>query len=205
MNNSKADSISVLNSILLLSDYQENFLKEIKSGDKNDITNSAVASAQAANILHVPVILTAINPELNGKFIREISDIPLQEIILRHACIDALEDKNILKAIRKRGREKLIIGGLYTSGCISETAIHGINEGFDVYCLTDACGDISNEAHVTGMQKILAAGATPITWMALTTEWMNGGADTSEREESFGKYGAMLSYLSKQISNTISS
>lgn len=96
--------------------------------------------------------------------------------------------------------KKLIIAGLYTSKNFIETAVHGRREGYDVFGLIDACGDISREDHNSGVHNMLKAGVTPITWMSLTSEWMNGWADPSKAEfteEVFGKYNAMLTYLAR--------
>ena len=104
------------------------------------------------------------------------------------------------RIIRKLNREKLIISGLWTSESFAETAIHAIDYGYDVYGLIDACGDTSQERHNYGVHRMLKAGVTPITWMSLASEWMNGWAEPadSDSEEMAGKYTAMLSYLSRQ-------
>jgi nicotinamidase-related amidase len=202
MENINSDFITVINSMLLLVNYQGKKLMNIGSGDKEEITNAAIASAKAAGILKVPVILTSSDAKENGEFIRGITDIfPKAEVIQRNSeCIDALDDDKVLKQIRKPGREKLIISGLWTSDCFAETAIHAIKEGFDVFGLIDACGDITQERHNYGIHRMLKSGVTPITWMSLASEWMNGWSDPSEgelSEEIFGKYNAMMSYLSK--------
>lgn len=203
MENSKTDFITVINSILVLIDYQNNMLKVVESGDRTKIKNAAVAAAKAARILHVPVVLTAINPKINGEFIKELADLfPKQEIINRSLpYLDAFEDEKVRYTIRKSGRGKLIVSGLWTSKSFANTAIHGIREGLDVYGLIDAGGDETLDAHNSGIQRMLEAGVTPITWMSLTGEWMNGGANQADGEstnELYGKYSAMLSYLSKQ-------
>lgn len=201
MEDSQMDFISVINSLLLLVDYQEKMIGRIESGDRSEIKNAVMASAKAASILNVPVILTSADNDVNGDFLHELSVIfPRQEVINRKSNHpSALNDERVMTAIRRSGREKLIISGLWTSESFSETAVHAIREGYDVFGLIDACGDISHERHNYGLHRMLKAGVTPITWMSLATEWMNGWVDPAEElsEETFGKYNAMLSYLSK--------
>lgn len=202
MENTHSDYISVINSLLLIVDYQSLLLSEIKSADQCEIKAAAVASAKAASILSVPVVLTSRNENEYGKFISEITDLfPGREIIKRNRnSINALEDERVLNDLRKHNRDKLIITGILTSESFSETAAHAITQGFDVYGLIDACGDTSVERHNYGVQRMLKAGLTPITWMSLASEWMNGWADPAIGEmtrEAFGKYNVMLSYLSR--------
>jgi len=45
---------------------------------------------------------------------------------------------------------------------------HG--EGYDVYVVTDASGGVSVEAHDMAIRRLVAAGAQPITWLAMAGE-----------------------------------
>lgn len=201
MGNTQTDFISVINSLLLFVDYQENLISGIHSSDKESIKTAAVSSAKAAVLLNVPVILTSVDAEENGAYYNEIRKIfPDQEILSRqNGNRDAFTDNSVIKAIRRRCREKLIIAGLWTSGSLAETALHAVREGYDVFGLVDACGDISQERHNYGIHRMLKAGITPITWLALASEWMNGWspAEGDITDEMYGKYNIMLSNLSK--------
>ncbi len=201
MESAQTDFISVINSLLLLVDYKSDMLSEVKSGDRDTIRNAVLASAKAAAMLNVPVIVTVTGTYINDKFLNDISGIlPKHDPIYRtHGTDDALADESVKQAIRKYGRAKLIIGGLWTSHSFAETALRAISEGFDVFGLIDATGDISSEKHNYGIHRALKAGLTPITWMSLASEWMHGWSEPAEVEDSdiSGKYNAMLSYLSK--------
>ena len=153
MENSKLEFLSTKNSILLLVDYQPSMFKGIESGNRTTIKNSAVAAAKAEGILDVPVVLTSIWPEGNGAFVKEITELfPKPEVIARKILgFDALEEETVLNAVKKSGRKKLIVSGLWTSMCFAYTAIHGIREGYDVYGLIDAAGDASPDAHAYGV------------------------------------------------------
>jgi nicotinamidase-related amidase len=79
-----------------------------------------------------------------------------------------------------------------------ETALGASELGYDVYGLMDAAGDTSPERHNYGVQRMLRSGITPLTWMSLASEWMNGWAAPAESfAEETGKYSAILSYLSR--------
>ena len=197
MENSKLEFLTAKNSILLLVDYQPSMFKGIGSGNRTTIKNSAVAAAKAASILDVPVVLTSIWPEGNGEFIKEITEMfPKSKVIARkNVGFDAFEEGAVLKAIKKSGRKKLIVSGLWTSMCFAYTAIHGIREELDVYGLIDAGGDASIDAHTYGVQRMIQAGVVPMTWMPLVSEWMHDWANPKVEElkkEVYGKFDAVL-------------
>lgn len=198
MESAQTDFISVLNSMLLLVDYNTDMLAQVTSGDKRSIKDAAIASAKAASILNVPVVLTS--SERNRDYIKEIRELfPKHEVLVRNSFgANALSDENVRFKLRKYGREKLVIAGLWTSESFAETALGAIKEGYDVFGLIDACGDTSIERHNFGVHRMLKAGLNPITWMSLASEWMNGWADPMENDsdEVTGKYNFMLSHLS---------
>lgn len=171
--------------------------KGVGSGDRNGIANSAIAAAKAAKILNVPTVLTSIWPGGNGEFIKDITDLfPGQEVITRKVPgFDAFEDDRVLQAVKKTGRKKLVVSGLWTSMCFAYTALHGLLEGFDVYGLIDAGGDASPEAHNYAIQRMLQAGVVPLTWMPLVSEWMHDWANPKADElkkEVYGRYDVVL-------------
>jgi nicotinamidase-related amidase len=202
MENAQSDFISVINSLLLIVDYQTAILGEIESGEQNEIKTAALATAKAASILNVPVVMTSRNESEYGRILSEIKDFfPGREVISRKdSAVNAFDDEKVLQQVRKHNRDKLIITGIPTSEGLTETASMAVREGYDVYVLIDACGDKSGERHNYGVQRMLKAGVTPITWMSLASEWMNGWADPvigEMNQEAFGKYNVMLSYLSR--------
>jgi nicotinamidase-related amidase len=197
MNKSNLELLTPSNSVLLLVDYQPAMFKGIGSGDRTYIKNNAVAVAKAANILDVPTVLTAIHPEGNGDFIKEIGDLfPTIEVISRKIpSFDAFEEREVLEAVKATGHTKIIISGLWTSMCFSFTALHGLREGLDVYGLIDAAGDATIDAHKYGVKRMTQAGVIPITWETLTSEWMHNWNNPKAADlmrEVYSKYDAML-------------
>lgn len=70
---------------------------------------------------------------------------------------------NAHKAITGKNKKKLVLAGLWTSVCIVGPALSAIEEGYEVYVITDASGDISKEAHDQAVTRMVQAGAHPIT------------------------------------------
>jgi nicotinamidase-related amidase len=145
----KLELLTDKNSALVLVDYQPSMFKSVSSGDKTIIKNAAIGAAKAASILGVPVVLSSINPKSLGEFIPEIAKIfTNQEVFARKIpSFDAFEDESTTNAVKKIGRKKLVISGLWTSMCFAYTALHALNEEYEVYGLIDAAGDSTLDAH----------------------------------------------------------
>ncbi|MDE2461860.1 MAG: isochorismatase family protein [Gammaproteobacteria bacterium] len=197
MTDSKLELLTPQNSVLLLVDYQPAMFRGVGSGDRSAIHDSAVAAAKAAKILGVPTVLTSIYPQGNGEFIKDISSLFTGgEVIARKLPgFDAFEDERVLQAVKKTGRKKVVLSGLWTSMCFAFTALHALREGFDAYGLIDAGGDASLDAHNYGVERMLQAGAVPMTWMPLVSEWMHDWANPKAgelKQEVYGRYDVML-------------
>ncbi len=195
--NSKLKLLTDKNSLLVLVDYQSAMFRGVGSGDRTIIKNAAVGAAKTAKILNIPVVLSSINPKLNGKVIKEITDLfPKQEVFARKMpSFDAFEDKGTSDAIKKTGRKKIVISGLWTSMCFAFTALHALREGYDVYGLVEAAGDSTYDAHKYGIKRMLQAGVIPVTLVQLTSEWMHDWGNPKAGElmkEVYSKFDAML-------------
>ncbi|ABS55655.1 isochorismatase hydrolase [Methanoregula boonei 6A8] len=191
--------LSDKNSMLVLVDYQSTMFKGVASGDKTIIRNAAFCAAKAAQILSVPVVLSAINPPSNGEFMPEITALfPGQEAFARKVPgFDAFEDEKTWNAAKKTGRKKMVISGLWTSMCFAYTALHALREGYEVYGLMDAAGDSTRDAHTYGIRRMIQAGVIPITVESLVSEWMHDWTNPKVPElikEVYSHYGYMIGF-----------
>ena len=50
------------------------------------------------------------------------------------------------------------------------TALDALREGYEVYPVVDAIGGTSVEAHRAGLERVIQAGARPISWVSLACE-----------------------------------
>jgi nicotinamidase-related amidase len=193
----KLELLTDKNSVLALIDYQPSMFKGVASGDKTIIRNAAFCAAKAASILGIPVVLSTINPKFNGEFLSEITSLfPGQEVFARKVpSFDAFEDERNWNALKKTGRKKLVISGLWTSMCFAYSALHAVKGGFDVYGLMDAAGDSTPDAHKYGVKRMLQAGVIPITLESLVSEWMHDWNNPKAGElvkEVYSRYGYMI-------------
>ncbi len=195
----KLELLTPKNSMLLLVDFQPSMFRGVGSNDKALIKAAAIDIARAAKILDIPVVLSSIHPDLNGVFIKEVTDLfPNVEVHARKMpSFDALEDQATLKAIQQTGRRKIVMAGLWTSMCFAFTSIHAVKDEYEVYGLMDAAGDSTPEAHKFGIKRMLQIGIVPVTTEAVVSEWMHDWDNPKSRdlvEDVFVNYGAMIGW-----------
>src|SRR5882757_753544 len=165
-------------SVLLLIDHQAFQFSNLHSHEPTLIINNVVGLAKAAKAFKVPTILTTVTEERGGYLLKGIQDVfPTQKPINR-TFINTWEDRRVVEAVKKTGRKKLVIAALWSEMCLAMPAIHSMGDGFDVYVVTDASGGVTVEAHDMAIRRVVAAGAQPITWLAMAGELQRDWART---------------------------
>lgn len=170
-------------SVLVLIDHQPFQLTNVNSHDPQAVVNNTTALAKAAKAFNVPTILTSVVAARGGVLFKHITDVfPGQEVIDR-TTLNTWEDPRCVDLVKATGRKQLIIAGLYTEICVAMPVIQALGEGWDVTVVTDACGGVSVEAHQVAIQRMIAAGANVMTWLALASEWQRDWARTEHIAE----------------------
>ncbi|MEJ1130019.1 hydrolase [Variovorax sp. CCNWLW225] len=163
-------------SVLVLIDHQPYQLANLNSHEPQMVVNNAAGLAKAAKAFDVPTILTSVVAGRGGLLFPQITEVfPGQEVIDR-TLINTWEDKKVVDAVKATGRKQLIIAGLWTEVCVAMPVIQALGEGWDVTVVTDASGAVSVEAHEVAIQRMIAAGANMMTWLAVAAEWQRDWA-----------------------------
>src|SRR6202047_1433727 len=165
-------------SILVLIDHQPYQFANLNSHEPATIVNNVIALAKTAKVFNVPTILTTVIEERGGHLIRGLQDVFPEQKPINRTFINTWQDPRVVEAVKKTGRKKLILAALWTEICLAMPAIQAQGEGFDVYAVTDASGGVSVEAHDMAVRRMVQAGVTPITWIALSGEWQRDWART---------------------------
>jgi nicotinamidase-related amidase len=147
------------------------------------VINNVTALAKTAKAFGIPTILTTVTEERGGVIFKQVQAVSPDQKPINRTFINAWEDRRVVEAVKKTGRKKLVIAALYTEMCLAMPAIHAMGDGYDVYVVTDASGGVSPEAHDMGIRRIVAAGAQPITWLALVGELQRDWARTEHLGE----------------------
>ena len=163
--------------------------------------NNVVALAKTAKVFGVPTILTTVLEERGGHIIRGIQDVFPDQKPIDRTFINAWQDPRFVEAVKKTGRKKLVIAALWTEVCLVFPALEALAEGFEVYFVTDASGGTSKEAHDMAVQRLIQAGAVPVTWQQVLLEYQRDWARKETYDgtieiakEHSGAYGMGVEY-----------
>ena len=171
-------------------------------------TNVAIVSG-ASKIFNVPTIVTTVAEEsFSGPVFPEVEEFyPMATSgYIDRTTMNTWEDENAYKAITGTKKQKIVLAGLWTGVCIVGPALSAIDEGYEVYVITDACGDVSKEAHERAIQRMIQVGAKPITSIQYLLELQRDWA----REETYvpvtnlmkkygGSYGIGIHYAHNML------
>jgi len=175
-------------SVLILIDHQPFQFANLHSHEPTMIVNNVIALAKTAKIFNLPTILTTVLEDRGGKLVKGLQDVFPEQKPIDRTWINAWEDPRVVDAVKKTGRNKLIMAALWSEICLAMPAIQAAGEGYEVYAVTDASGGVSAEAHEMAIRRMVMAGVVPITWMAVAGELQRDWA----REEQAKAVGGMF-------------
>src|SRR3982075_122355 len=166
------------NCAVLLIDPQPSQLANVNSHDPTLVINNVTALAKTAKAYGVPTILTTINSKRGGEMFQQVQAVFPDQKPIDRTFINSWEDRRVVEAVKATGRKKLVIAALWSEMCLAQPAIHAMGDGYDVYAVTDASGGVTPEAHDMAIRRLVAAGAQPITWLAMAGELQRDWART---------------------------
>jgi nicotinamidase-related amidase len=167
------------NCALILIDHQPFQFAGLRSHDTQTIINNVVGLAKAAKIFGVPTLFTTVVEDKGGYLIKQLQDVFPEQKPIDRTFINTWEDERVVAWVRKTGKKKIVMAALWTEICLSMPVIHALGEGYEVYIVTDASGGVSVEAHEMAIQRMVQAGAVPITWTVFGSELQRDWARTA--------------------------
>jgi nicotinamidase-related amidase len=167
------------NCVLILIDHQPFQFAGLRSHDTQTIINNVVGLAKSAKAFDVPTLLTTVVEERGGYLIKPLQDIFPEQKPLDRTFINTWEDPRVVNWVKETGRKKIVMAALWTEICLAMPVIHALGQGYEVYIVTDASGGVSVEAHEMAIQRMVQAGAVPITWTVLASELQRDWARTA--------------------------
>ncbi|RZJ69396.1 hydrolase [Flavobacterium sp.] len=199
-----ASLINPTNHTLVLIDHEGQMAFATASIPIDQLRNNVALVAGASKIFNVPTVVTTVaEHSFSGPVFREIEEVYPQKTsnYIDRTTMNTWEDVNAYKAITGKGKKKLVFAGLWTGVCIVGPTLSAISEGYDVYVITDACGDVSKEAHDMAIARMIQAGAHPMTslqyLLELQRDWSRQEtykAVTDLAKKYGGAYGVGIQY-----------
>ena len=187
---------------LMMIDLQPQMAFSTHSIDAITLRNNAALVASAAAGFGVSTILTTVAEKtFSGPMFDEIKNAFPEHGMLDRTSMNSWEDASVIEEVNKIGKPRIVLSGLWTSVCVVGPALSAIEQGFQVYVIADACGDVSMEAHNRAMDRMVQAGAQPMTslqyLLELQRDWGRTdsyGITTGIAKKFGGAYGLGIIY-----------
>lgn len=167
------------NCALTLIDYQPAMYFGVQSHDRISIMHNATILAKTTKLFKIPTVLSTVaSQSFSGPLEPALANLFKGQEIIDRTSINAWVDVKFQKAVQATKRKKIVVAGLWTEACVLFPTLNMLEKGYEVYIATDACGDISVEAHERSIQRMIQAGAVPITSLQflfeLQQDWARG-------------------------------
>ncbi|WP_165820311.1 hydrolase [Microvirga sp. KLBC 81] len=172
---------------LILIDFQSQMSFATKSIDAVNLRTNAALISQAAAGFKVPTILTTVaEKSFSGPMFSEITEAFPGQKLLDRTSMNTWEDAAVIEEVNRIGKDRLVFAGLWTSVCIVGPTLSALDQGFEVYVVTDACGDVSTEAHERAVERMIQAGVRPMTSLQYLLELQRDWARTETYDMTTG-------------------
>jgi len=187
---------------LILIDHQSQMAFATHSIDMTSLrTNTALVAHAAAGFGVSTIVTTVAEKSFSGPVFDEIKEALPDVEVTDRTSMNAWEDANVIARVNALGKDRLVLAGLWTGVCIAGPALSALAQGYEVYVITDASGDVSVEAHDRAIDRMVQAGAQLMTslqyLLELQRDWARSetyGLTTGIAKKYGGAYGLGIIY-----------
>ena len=149
------------NTLLVVVDMQEPFLRGIH--DRERLIGNVQLLIRSAALLNVPVLPTVQYAERMGGVVPEITQafpdaacVPVDKI-----CFSCAGAEGFLEETASFGRQQVLLCGVETHICVSQTALDLVAQGYQVHVAADAVSARLLEKHKLGMERMRDSSVLP--------------------------------------------
>ena len=157
-------------SVLVVIDVQERLVPAVQAPART-LRNTQTLLA-AARECAVPVILTEQYPEGLGSTVPEIAAAAAGAAIIPKMHFSCMEEEGFAEAFRALGRKQAVLVGMEAHICVVQTAASLLEEGYDVFVVSDATASRTLESEQACLARMTASGAHVVTTEMVVFEWL---------------------------------
>ena len=184
MNNPLLDPFTPANTTIMMVDYSVGFVNTCRSHNTTEhITNTVALAKTALGLRSGLVVNLGHGQKPYPQLVKALGNHP---VIYRGGEYNALDAPNVLDAVKKLGRKRLAIAGISTDGCVIQTVMGALRLGYTVAIVEDATAGLTREAHDISVRRMVQAGAIPVSWLALATEFQMNWENKDTAQAYFG-------------------
>ena len=164
---------------LLMVDHQAGLLSLVRDFSQDEFKNNVMALADIGQFFNLPTILTtSFEDGPNGPMVPELKEAFADSpYIARPGQVNAWDNEDFVQAIKDTGKKQLLIAGVVTEVCVAFPALSALEEGYEVFVVTDASGTFNQTTRDAAWDRMSQAGAQLMSWFGVGCElhrdWRN--------------------------------
>ena len=165
---------------LLLIDTQQRLMPAMAAGDS--VLARCTILIEAALALKIPVTASQQYPEGLGPLVPELGDLVDPRNCFDKMAFSCFEDQSITYHIKGQVRSQLILVGVESHVCVLQSALGGLNAGYDVFVVEDAIGSRKESDRNRAVIRMTQAGCHVVTSEMALFEWLGDARHEKFRE-----------------------
>lgn len=173
--------------VLVIVDIQQRLAAAMKR--REDVVENTLKIARATSLVGAPILVTLQNPEALGGGVGEL-ETALDALQAHGATVKRVDktafcccrEESFLGALASTGRDQVVIAGMETHICVTQTAIALAESGKSVHVAADACCSRHTMDHDIALARLRAAGIVVTTSEAVMYEAVERAATDEFRE-----------------------
>ena len=179
--------------VVLLIDLEAGIADKPLTVPTKELRKGVGALCKLAALFAIPVVVSGLkNPNgSDAKFLPEVGEALGNFAIHYRTSADSLENPAIKAAVEATGRKTLLIGGTVTEIAVQMAALSAIEQGYRVYIVVDAAAGVSPRTEQAAFHRLLQAGATTTSAVALSLE-IAGDFEQPKGEQAYKILGALM-------------
>ncbi len=179
--------------MVLLIDLEAGIADKPLTVPYKELRKGVGALCKIATLFAIPVVISGLkNPNgSDAQFLPEIGEALGKYAVHYRTSADSLQNADIKAALESTGRKTLLIGGTVTEIAVQMAALSAIELGYRVYIVVDAAAGVSPRTEKAAFQRLLQAGATTTSAIALSLE-IAGDFDQPKGEQAYKILGTLM-------------
>jgi nicotinamidase-related amidase len=156
----------------LFIDHQTGLFSLVDDYKPDNYLNNVMGLAETAKYFNAPTLLTTSREDgPNGILLPELKALfPKAPYVARPGQINAWDDPEFVKAVKKLGKKQLVISGIVTDVCVTFVALSAKKAGYEVFVVTDASGTFSEAVRDASWLRMQLGGIQLTNWFAVACE-----------------------------------
>lgn len=166
--------------VIVLVDVQDRLAAAMARAD--EVVAGCMLLAAAARVLGLPVIVTRQYPRGLGDVVPAFGPLAGTAHMVDKTTFDCTREPAFASALGETGRRQVVLAGMETHICVTQTALSLLSQGFDVHVAADAVCSRRDRDRDVALDRLRAAGVTVTTTESVIYEALGAAGTPAFRE-----------------------